>query len=78
MTRKRKATNGEYDPQWVAPTGDTQCLVRLQPGERTCLACGDTFAAGGYCIHCGESHVGRPSVATAAYLRPEEYMVVRL
>ena len=78
MTRARKPPAGEYDPNWCPPTGDTQWLVRVQPGEQTCLACGDTFAAGGYCIHCGENHVGGPSVATAAYLRPEEYVVVRL
>ncbi len=67
----------EYDPTWRRPTGDTLRLVRVQPGERTCLKCGDTFAAGGYCIHCGEDRVGGPSVATTDYLRPEEYMVAR-
>ncbi len=66
-----------YDPTWRAPTGDTQWLVRVQPGERTCLRCGETFAAGTYCIHCGENAIGAPSVATADYLRPEEYAVMR-
>jgi endogenous inhibitor of DNA gyrase (YacG/DUF329 family) len=66
-----------YDPTWKAPTGDTQWLVMVHPGERTCLACGDTFAAGRYCIHCGEENAGSPSVATADYLRPAEYAVVR-
>ena len=77
MTRKRTAAGGEYDPNWRPPTGDTLSLVRVQPGERTCLECGDTFAAGGYCIHCGEEHAGSPSVATVNYLRPDEYMTVR-
>jgi len=76
MTRKRRPADGEYDPAWRPPTGDTQWLVRVRPGERTCLECGDTFAAGSYCIHCGEENGGAPSVATAAYLRPEEYVVV--
>ena len=74
-----------YDPTWQAPTGDTQWLVMVHPGERTCLECGDTFAAGGYCIRCctGEDGVRRTksempaSVATAGYLHPEEYAVVR-
>lgn len=85
MTRKRKAAAGDNDPTWRPPTGDTQWLVRVQPGERTCLECGDTFAAGGYCIRCCTSEDGTrrsknelpPSVATAAYLRPEEYVTVR-
>ena len=71
-----------YDPTWKAPTGDTQWLVRVQPGERTCLGCGDTFAAGGYCLRCGTRDDGTrrakgdmpPSVATAAYLHPDEYV----
>ncbi len=74
-----------YDPTWKAPTGDTHWLVQIQPGERTCLACGDTFAPGGYCIRCGKREDGTrrskdefpPSVPTVDYLRPEEYMVVR-
>ena len=74
-----------YDPTWKAPTGDSQWLVRVQPGERTCLGCGDTFAAGGYCIRCGVRDDGAwcgendrpPSVATVDYLRPDEYTVVR-
>ena len=76
MTRKRNAA-GEYDPKWRPPTGDSIYFVRVQPGERTCLECGDTFAAGGYCIHCGEDRIGGPSVPTAAYLRPDEYVTVR-
>ncbi len=60
-------------------------LVRVQPGERTCLGCGDTFAPGAYCVRCGTSEDGTrrskdefpPSVATADYLRPEEYVTVR-
>lgn len=74
-----------YDPTWKAPSGDTQWLVQVQPGERTCLACGDTFAAGGYCMRCGTWEDGTrrlknempPSVPTAAYLHPEEYVTVR-
>lgn len=73
-----------YDPTWKAPTGDTQWLVQVQPGERTCLACGDTFAPGGYCMRCGARADGTPrskddmppSVATADYLYPEEYRIV--
>ena len=72
-----------YDPTWKAPTGDTQWLVLVQPGERTCLGCGDTFAPGGYCMRCntGEDGTRRSkddmpaSVPTAAYLRPEEYRI---
>ena len=74
-----------YDPTWKAPTGNTQWLVVVQPGERTCLACGDTFAPGGYCIRCGTRAGGTlrgknefpPSVPTVDYLRPDEYMVQR-
>ncbi len=74
-----------YDPNWRPPTGDTQWLVQVQPGERTCLACGDTFAPGGYCIRCGVRDDGAwcgeddrpPSVPTVDYLRQEEYAVVR-
>lgn len=72
-----------YDPTWRAPTGDTQWLVLVQPGERTCLGCGDTFAPGGYCMRCGTRADGTrrskddmpASVPTAAYLRPEEYRI---
>ena len=72
-----------YDPTWTAPTGDTQFLVRVQPGERTCLECGDTFAAGGYCLRCGTRDDGArrgetpPSVPTASYLRADEFVTVR-
>lgn len=74
-----------YDPTWKAPTGDTQWLVLVQPGERTCLACGDTFAAGGYCMRCGTWEDGTrrakgdmpPSVPTAGYLHPGEFVTVR-
>jgi hypothetical protein len=74
-----------YDPTWKAPTGDTQWLVQVQPGERTCLACGETFEPGGYCMRCGTKEDGTrrapadmpPSVATAEYLYPEEYVTVR-
>lgn len=84
MTRKRQA-KGDLDPTWRPPTGDTQWLVRVQPGERTCLECGDTFAGGRYCIRCCTNEEGArrkeselpPSVATAAYLHPEEYVTVR-
>lgn len=73
-----------YDPTWKAPTGDTQWLVQVQPGERTCLKCGDTFAPGGYCMRCGTRADGTrlskadmpPSVETAAYLLPNEYVTV--
>lgn len=74
-----------YDPTWKAPTGDTQWLVLVQPGERTCLACGDTFAANGYCMRCGTRDDGTrrskddmpPSVPTAGYLHPGEFVTVR-
>jgi len=74
-----------YDPTWKAPTGDTQWLVMVHPGERTCLACGDTFAAGGYCTRCCTSEDGvrrtrrdmPPSVPTAGYLHPGEFVTVR-
>lgn len=73
-----------YDPTWKAPTGDTQWLVLVQPGERTCLACGDTFAVGSYCLRCGTRDDGTrrskddmpPSVPTVTYLRAEEYATV--
>ena len=73
-----------YDPTWKAPTGDTQWLVLVQPGERTCLACGDTFAVGGYCMRCGTRDDGTrrakgdmpPSVPTASYLHPDEFVTV--
>ena len=73
-----------YDPTWQAPTGDTQWLVMVQPGERTCLACGDTFAAGGYCMRCGTWEDGTrrakgdmpPSVPTASYLHADEFVTV--
>lgn len=83
-TANKWAGTKGYDPAWKAPTGDTLRLVQVQPGERTCLACGDTFAAGGYCMRCGTRDDGTrrakgdmpPSVATAAYLRPDEYVTV--
>ena len=81
-TASKWAGTKGYDPTWKGPTGDTQWLVQVQPGERTCLACGDTFAAGGYCLRCGTRDDGTrrakgdmpPSVATAAYLHPDEYV----
>lgn len=84
MTRKRNAS-GDYDPNWRPPTADSIGRVRVQPGERTCLECGDTFADGGYCIRCctGEDGVRRlrsempPSVPTAGYLHPGEFVTVR-
>jgi len=84
-TASKWAGTKGYDPTWKAPTGDTQWLVQVQPGERTCLACGDTFADGGYCMRCGTRDDGTrrakgdmpPSVATAAYLHPDEYVTVR-
>ena len=73
-----------FDPNWRPPTAESICLVRVQPGERTCLACGDTFADGGYCIHCGTWEDGTrrpkgdmpPSVPTVSYLQPDEYRIV--
>lgn len=84
MTRKQRPAV-DYDPNWRPPSGDTLRLVRVHPGERTCLECGDTFAAGGYCIRCCTSEDGvrrtrsemPPSVPTAIYLQPEEYVTVR-
>lgn len=68
---------------WCAPTGDTQRAIFVLPGERTCLACGDTFV-GAFCERCGRdeagSHVRKPpapSVDTLAYLRVGEYENVR-
>ena len=74
-----------FDPNWRPPTAESIGLVRVQPGERTCLACGDTFADGGYCIHCGTWEDGTrrpkgdmpPSVPTVSYLQPDEYRIVR-
>jgi len=76
--RKRHDT----DPApWLAPTGDTQSLVIVAAGERTCLACGDTFC-GSFCERCGlrdpgSPHAPRrtqtPSVPTLSYLRAGEW-----
>ena len=82
-TPKRPA--GKY---W--PTADDWefYLVRVGKGERTCLGCGETFPADGYCARCGLPDPGAksrndtvaeklpPSVATDSYLRPEEYRIV--
>lgn len=75
MTRKRRDL--VFDPRWLAPTGDTQRFVLVQPGERTCLRCGDTFSAGTYCIRCGDE-TGVHSVATDSYLISDEYVTVRV
>ncbi len=68
------------DHHWRKPTGDTQHLVTVQRGERTCLQCGDTFAgayaeggARGVCVHCGSKR----SVPTVSYLRTDEYRIAQ-
>ena len=81
----RKQQNVNDFAPWRAPTGDTQGQVIVVPGERTCLACGETFC-GQYCERCGprepDLHTPRkappPSVATLGYLRAGEYAEVRL
>lgn len=69
------------DPDcWRKPTGDTQRLVAVAPGEMTCTRCGETYASGGTpfageslaCTRCG-SNAG---VATISYLQDWEYRTV--
>lgn len=70
------------DPNWRPPTGDTLRFVTLvSPDEMTCLVCGETFTAGGYCERCGLAEDGStrfpkgtaPAVKTLDYLKPGEY-----
>lgn len=70
------------DPAWKAPTGDTYRFVTLtSPNEMTCLVCGETFPAGGYCERCGIGEDGStrfpagktPAVRTLEYLQEGEY-----
>lgn len=51
-------------------------LVTVVPGERTCLACGET-SGGTYCVRCGadESEGRAPMVETVSYLHPDEYRI---
>lgn len=61
--------------------GHTVWRVRVAPGERTCLGCGDTFHAGDFCLRCNTDEDGKPlrdhrlrppSVPTLSYLRSGE------
>jgi hypothetical protein len=45
--------------------------VRLGPGERWCLRCGETLNSFGFCTRCGSKR-GRPAVEV---LRPDEYYI---
>jgi hypothetical protein len=45
--------------------------VRLAPGERWCLRCGETSNTTGYCNRCGSQRV-RPAVEI---LQPDEYYI---
>ena len=53
--------------------------IRVAPGERTCLACGETFPDGDRCAQCGYGDDGAlrnnppPSVPTTSYLREGEW-----
>lgn len=53
--------------------------VRVSVGERTCLGCGETFAADGYCVVCALTPDGKrrkdapASVLTQSYLRDGEW-----
>jgi hypothetical protein len=80
-TRRRTPTPGD----WTPPTGDTQWLVSVVPGEMTCLGCGETFAASSICTRChtADEETGKrpqqapPAVPTVSYLREEEYKIQR-
>lgn len=53
--------------------------MRVSVGERTCLGCGETFAADGYCVVCALTPDGKrrkdapASVLTQSYLRDGEW-----
>ncbi len=66
-----------------------QRLITVTPGERTCLACGETFPAGWHCPRCASEEIDEddnknagvkrqrpPSVETVSYLRPEEFRYI--
>ncbi len=66
--------------EWRKPTGHTQELIKVGPGELTCLRCGETYGnatpvtgAATFCWRCG----GKQGVLTVAYLHPDEYREVR-
>ncbi len=55
-------------------------FVRVMPGERTCLECGEV-TTGKHCIRCGEIEDGKKRegarlVETLSYLRPGEYRII--
>ncbi len=54
-------------PEPAVPAGP----VRLGPGERWCVRCGETSNTTGYCNRCGSQRV-RPAVEI---LQPDEYYI---
>lgn len=56
-------------------------LIRVAPGELTCLECGETFT-GRRCPVCGSDDKGKPrkvlppAVPTVSYLRDGEYVLI--
>lgn len=64
-------------------SGHTVRFVKVAPGEKTCLARGDTFPGDYWCVRCGLNDDGTrrdpppPSVPTVDYLDPTEYELVR-
>lgn len=56
--------------------GNIMRFVRVPPGEKTCLNCGETTFAD-YCVRCGDlEHNNRSSrlVPTVSYLQEDEYV----
>lgn len=90
FTRRGPVRRYISDGHWQPPTADSleYHLVRVVKGERTCLECGETFPAGGFCVRCGLLEPGQragnqiradklpPNVATDSYLLPEEYRII--
>lgn len=85
---KNRQTRAPGPDDYTPPSGDTWGLVRVAgPQEMTCLACGETFLAGGHCVRCGlredpSDHTGPykeppPAVPTLSYLKEGEYYVPR-
>jgi len=61
-------------------------MVRVTPGERTCLGCGEVVsAAEPFCVVCVNGHDtvaiqqanANDLIATESYLHPDEYALVR-
>ena len=71
-------TDRELEPV-VDHLGFTVWRIRVAPGERTCLACGETFTEGDRCPICCTDEQGNarkvqpPSVPTISYLREGEW-----